>query len=155
MGRRTRARECAVQMMYQWDIGRAPMDEIAASFWQVRSTVDETKSMAERLVRGAERRLAEIDAAIAEAATHWRIERLAVVDKSILRIATYELMAEAQTPAAVVIDEAIDMAKRFGDANSPPFVNGVLDAIGRAVRGEVELAGREQRQGKGVADDEL
>ena len=154
MGRRTRARECAVQMMYQWEVGRAPMDEIAASFWQVRSTVNETKSMAERLVRGAERRLAEIDAAIGEATIHWRIERLAVVDKSILRIATYELMAEAQTPAAVVINEAIDMAKRFGDADSPPFVNGVLDAISRAVRGAAGVGRDASSERKGVADDE-
>jgi transcription antitermination protein NusB len=141
-------------MMYQWEVGGAPMDDIATSFWQVRSTVDETKAMAERLVRGAEGRLAEIDAAIGEATTHWRIERLAVVDKCILRIATYELMAEAQTPAAVVIDEAIDMAKRFGDADSPPFVNGVLDAICRTVRGSAGGVGKGARQAKGVTEDE-
>jgi N utilization substance protein B len=134
VGRRTRARECAVQMLYQWDIGGAGMDEVASSFWLVRSTVAETREMAERLARGAQQRVGEIDVAIAEAVTHWRIERLSAVDKSILRIATYELMCERQTPAAVVLNEAVDMARRFGEADSPLFVNGVLDAICRALR---------------------
>jgi transcription antitermination protein NusB len=122
-------------MLYQWEITGAAMDDVAASFWQVRSTVAETQAMAERLARGAERQVREIDAAIAAAVKHWRMERLPAVDKCILRIATYELMCERQTPAAVVLDEAIDMAKRFGAAESPLFVNGVLDAVCRELRG--------------------
>src|SRR5574341_826089 len=97
MGKRTRARECALQMLYQWDITRE---------------------------------------AIAAASTNWRLDRIAAVDKNILRIAAYELMMEPQTPASVVIDEAVEMAKRFSEADSPGFVNGVLDAVRRAVRGE-------------------
>jgi N utilization substance protein B len=138
-------------MLYQWEVTRVPMDEVVSSFWQVRSTVDETRQMAERLARGAQRQVDAIDAAIAKAVTHWRIDRLAVVDKSILRIATYELMSERQTPAAVVLDEAVDVAKRFGEADSPAFVNGVLDGVCRAVRGPEALAARET---KGVAGNE-
>ncbi len=134
MGRRTKARECAVQMLYQWDLGKEPITRVMEGFWSVRSTVDETREMAERLTLGAHARIQEIDAAIAAALTHWRIERLAAVDKSILRLATYELMAEQWTPVAVVLDEAIDLARRFGEADSPAFVNGVLDAVQRRLR---------------------
>jgi transcription antitermination protein NusB len=138
-------------MLYQWEITRVPMDEVVSAFWEVRSTVDETRQMAERLARGAQRQVDAIDAVIAKAVTHWRIDRLAVVDKSILRIATYELMSERQTPAAVVLDEAVDVAKRFGEADSAAFVNGVLDGVCRAVRGPEALTARET---KGVARHE-
>ena len=141
MGKRTKARECALQMLYQWDLTREPMDRVAGLFWQVRSGTDEMKAMAERLARGAQQELARLDAAIAEASTHWRFERLAVVDRNILRIAAYELLKEPGTPSSVVIDEAVEMAKRFGEADSPAFVNGVLDAVRRAVRGGDEPAG--------------
>jgi N utilization substance protein B len=136
MGKRTRARECALQMLYQWDITREPMDRVAALFWQVRTTTDETRVRSEQLARGAQGELPRIDAAIAEAATNWRFDRIAAIDRNILRVATYELMMEPQTPASVVIDEAIELAKRFSEADAPGFVNGVLDAVKRAVRGE-------------------
>ena len=83
---------------------------------------------------GAQSRAAELDGAIAEAATHWRLDRIAPVDRTILRLGAYELAAEAETPAAVILDEAVELAKRFGEADSPSFVNGVLDAIRRRVR---------------------
>ncbi len=136
MGKRTRARECAVQMLYQWEASREPLDSVIQSYWMVRSTVEETMRLAEHLLRGTCDRLAEIDAALAAAMTNWRMDRLAAVDRSILRLGAYELIAERGTPAPVVLDEAIDMAKRFGEADSPAFVNGVLDAVRRAVRGE-------------------
>lgn len=136
MGKRTRARECAFQMLYQWDITRDPMERVAALYWQVRTTTDETRARAEALAKGAQGELPRLDAAIAEAATNWRFDRIAAVDRNILRIAVYELMMEPQTPASVVMDEAIEMAKRFSEAEAPSFVNGVLDAVNRAVRGE-------------------
>jgi len=134
MGKRTRARECAFQMLYQWDLTREPMDRVAGLFWQVRTTTDETRERAEGLARGAQRELPQIDAAIAAAATNWRFDRIAAVDRNILRIASYELMMEPQTPPSVIIDEAVEMAKRFSEAEAPGFVNGVLDAVKRAVR---------------------
>lgn len=148
MGKRTKARECALQMLYQWDLTREPMDRVAVLFWQVRTSTEETKAMAERLALGAQRELDRIDPAIASASAHWRFERLAAVDRNILRIATYELMMEPQTPAAVIIDEAVEMAKRFSEVDSPAFVNGVLDAIRRAVRGGEARSGA---GGKGTA----
>jgi len=135
MGKRTKARECAFQMLYQWDITREPMDRVAGLFWQVRTSTPETSAMAERLARGAHGEVARLDEAITAASTNWRFERIAAVDRNILRIAAYELMKEPQTPASVIIDEAVEMAKRFGEADSPPFINGVLDAVMRKVRG--------------------
>jgi transcription antitermination protein NusB len=135
LGRRTKARECALQMLYQWDLTRAPMDEVAASFWRVRSGTEEMKAMAERLARGAQTHAGRLDGLIAEAATNWRFERIAAVDRNLLRVAAYELDMERDTPPSVVIDEAVEIAKRFGEADSPSFVNGVLDAVRRMVRG--------------------
>jgi len=141
VGKRTKARECALQMLYQWDLTREPMDRVAGLFWQVRSSTDETRAMAERLARGAQGSVESLDHHIAETAHNWRFDRIAAVDKNILRVATYELMQEAQTPSSVIIDEAVELAKRFGEADSPAFVNGVLDAIKTKVRGEPRGAG--------------
>jgi len=134
MGKRSKARECAVQMLYQWETTREPMDRVSGLFWQVRGGTDEMKAMAERLARGAQANLARLDQLIQQAATHWRVDRMAAVDLDILRIGTYELMLEPATPSAVIIDEAVEMAKRFGEEDSPAFVNGVLDAVKRGVR---------------------
>jgi len=135
VGKRTKARECAVQMLYQWDLTREPMDRVVGSFWQVRSSTAETQARAERLARGAQNAVADLDAAITKASTNWRFERIAAVDRNILRIGVYELMRDPETPSSVIIDEAVEMAKRFGAADSPSFVNGVLDAIRATVRG--------------------
>ena len=134
MGRRTKARECALQMLYQWEATQEPMPVVAEAFWRVRTTTDETRAMAERLASGTHAHREVVDQAITAAALHWRFDRIASVDKNILRLGAYELMVERETPAAVVIDEAVEMAKRFGEADSPAFVNGVLDAIRRKAR---------------------
>jgi N utilization substance protein B len=136
VGRRTKARECAFQMLYQWDVSGEPMDQVMKAFWRLRSTTGETRALAERLAAGAQACAPESDAAITGAATNWRFDRIAPVDRTILRLGTYELMKEGGTPPAVVLDEAVELAKRFGEADSPAFVNGVLDAIRRRVRGE-------------------
>ena len=135
MGKRTKARECAVQMLYQWDITREPMERVAGLFWRIRTSTDETRARAEQLAGGAQAAVESIDAAIAGAATNWRLERIAAIDRNILRIGAYELMHEPETPPSVIIDEAVEMAKRFGEADSPSFVNGVLDAIRASTRG--------------------
>jgi N utilization substance protein B len=136
VGRRTKARECAFQILYQWQISGEPIAGVLESFWRVRSGTPEARAMAERLARGASARSEALDQQIAEAATHWRIERIAPVDRTILRLGAYELAEEKATPAAVVLDEAVELAKRFGEEDSPAFVNGVLDAIRKRVRGE-------------------
>lgn len=131
MGKRTKARECAFQMLYLWDRSREPMERVARAFWRIRTTTDETRARSEAMARGAQGMLEELDATIAAAATNWRLDRIAPVDLCILRLGTYELLRERHTPAPVVIDEAVELAKRFADATSPSFVNGVLDAIKR------------------------
>jgi N utilization substance protein B len=132
-------------MLYQWDLTREPMDEVTASFWRVRTSTEATKAMAERLARGAQANAARLDGLIAEAATNWRFDRIAAVDRNLLRLGAYELDMERDTPPSVVIDEAVEIAKRFGEADSPSFVNGVLDAVRRMVRAEEPRAeGRRQ-----------
>jgi N utilization substance protein B len=123
-------------MLYQWDATGEPMEVVAGAYWRVRSTTDATRAAAERLAFGAVAHLPAIDAAIASALSNWRMDRLAAVDKGILRLATFELMHDPETPPAVVLDEAIELAKRFSEAQSPAFVNGVLDAVRQKVRGE-------------------
>jgi transcription antitermination protein NusB len=134
VGRRTKARECALQMLYQWDLTQDPVSRVIDAFWKVRTTTEATREIAERLVRGASKDCKALDASITEASANWRFERIAAVDKNILRLATYELMREVETPSSVILDEAIELAKRFGEKDSAPFVNGVLDAINRTVR---------------------
>lgn len=134
MGRRTKARECAFQMLYQWDSTGEALERIALHFWRVRTTTPETQARAEVLARGTIAKSEQIDALLVGAAKNWRLDRMAAVDRSILRLGSYELLAEPQTPAAVVIDEAVELAKRFGEADSAGFVNGVLDAIKRKLR---------------------
>jgi N utilization substance protein B len=134
MGRRTKARECAFQLLYQREITGEAMGAVIDGFWRLRSGTPAMRAMAERLAQGAQSRAGELDEAIATAATHWRLDRIAPVDRTILRLGAYELVAETETPSAVILDEAVELAKRFGEADSPAFVNGVLDAIRRRVR---------------------
>jgi len=134
MGKRTKARECALQLLYQWDITRWPIDRVVGRFWQLRSGTEEMKAMAERLARGAQQEVGRLDEAIARASSNWRLDRIAPIDRDILRLGAYELMEERETPASVIIDEAVELAKRFSEAEAPGFVNGVLDAIMREVR---------------------
>jgi N utilization substance protein B len=149
VGRRTKARECAFQMLYQWDATRAAMDQVEKDYWRLRSTTEETRARADRLARGTVALVNEIDEAIKTAATNWRFERIAAVDRTVLRLGTYELMKEPETPAPVIIDEAVELAKRFGEAESHAFVNGVLDAIRRRVR-EGAAAGTPTRGADGA-----
>jgi len=122
-------------MLYQWDMTRGAMDDVIDSYWKVRSTTDQTRSMAERLARGAQGQVERIDREITAVSKNWRFDRIAAVDRNIIRIGVFELVNDAETPSAVVIDEAVEMARRFGEADSTAFVNGVLDAIMRRVRG--------------------
>ncbi|MCG6921775.1 MAG: transcription antitermination factor NusB [Acidobacteria bacterium] len=150
MGRRTKARECAFQMLYQWEIADGPMDGIVDSFWRVRRSTSAIRAMANRLAIGAHSRLDEIDAAIGEAASNWRLDRIAPVDRTVLRLGVWELIGEPQTPSAVVLDEAVELAKRFGEEGSAAFVNGVLDAIRRRVRGGATTVGAVGRERDGA-----
>lgn len=135
IGARRRARECALQVLYSLDMnpGLGVEAALAQFFWGLAET-DEARdpavvSFAEALVRGTVEHLAKIDAIVQRASRNWRLERMARVDRNLLRLATYELTYEPSVPARVVINEAIEVAKRFGASESPAFVNGILDRI--------------------------
>jgi N utilization substance protein B len=129
MGTRRRARELALQLLYQFELTDASPEEMQAGFDEWRNAGEKVREFADRLLRGTLGRLAEIDRELGRQTTHWRLERLAAVDRNILRLAMYELIFETDTPHAVVIDEAIEIAKRYGTKDSGRFVNGVLDGF--------------------------
>jgi N utilization substance protein B len=129
MGARRRARELAVQALYQGDLAG---DQLPERFVQHFDGGEEVNAFCLRLVHGVTERRAEIDALIAEVCEHWRFERLSKVDLNVLRLGAYELLA-AEVPASVAINEAIEIARRFGTKESSTFVNGVLDTIAERV----------------------
>ena|SRR5260370_42548519 len=142
MPSRHRARERALQILFEWDARKEPVEDAIASFYgTLYSEQSETKpapdDFVEQLVKGVVEHIAEIDRRLAQHAEHWRIERMPAVDRNVLRMAIYEMMA-LETPPAVAIDEAIELARRFSGEESVQFVNGVLDAARR----EIESAAR-------------
>jgi len=131
---RRRSREHALQILYQWDMRKQPVDESIQAFYGTLYSEEgpdpALDAFSEQLVRGTVEKAAEIDALISGHAEHWRMERMPAVDRNILRLAIYE-MRNTETPAAVVIDEALELARRFSTEESVHFVNGVLDAVHR------------------------
>jgi N utilization substance protein B len=133
---RHRARQAALQMLYQWEVGRLSMFEVRQTFWAhdadaVEPLTDELRAFATRLADGVANSVGEVDPLIAEAAEHWRLERMNVMDRLILRLAVYEFLHEPDTPAKVVINEALELARTFSGDEAVRFINGMLDAIRR------------------------
>ena len=129
MGSRRRARELALQLLYQHEMTETPPEEMEENLEEWRGATDGIRQFADILIRGTLEHLDEIDEELARQTAHWRLERLAAVDRNILRLAMYELLFHAETPHPVVIDEAIEIAKKYGSAESARFVNGVLDGF--------------------------
>jgi N utilization substance protein B len=129
MGIRRVARECAVQMLYQRDIGKHDCEYILNSFWEMNEHSPQVREFATRLFEGSVARLEEIDELIQSHAENWRLSRMAAVDRNILRLAVYELLSEDKTPSTVVINEALEVARKFSIHESAQFVNGILDSI--------------------------
>lgn len=127
MGIRRRGRELALQMLYQYELAGIPPDEVSASLEELQQAPEAAQQFALELVRGVVANLAAIDACIAAQADNWRLDRMAAVDRNVLRLALFELLFQRDTPPPVVIDEAVEIAKRFGSEKSGQFVNGVLD----------------------------
>lgn len=130
---RHRAREAALQMLYQWEIGRISPGDTILTYWPAHDDQpgmsDEHREFANSLVRGTSQRVEEIDRLIGSRTQNWRIERMAVLDRLILRLATFELLAEPKTPAKVVINEALELARSYSGEEAVAFVNGVLDGV--------------------------
>ena len=128
--KRTRARERALQALYQIDVASTDLEEALARFWRSFEPVErEVREMAEALVRGTAAHRREIDETIEAVSLNWRLDRMAKVDRNVLRLAVHELLHRPDVPVKVVIDEAIELAKKFGSESSGSFVNGVLDRI--------------------------
>ena len=132
MGTRRKSRELAMQMLFQGDLGKQKPEEVEQLFWDSRGDVDdETRGFADDLHRLATQREEEVDGLIQKHAQNWRLERMPVVDRNLLRTAVAEMLGYPKTPAAVIINEALEIARRYAAPESIHFLNGVLDAIGR------------------------
>jgi len=131
MGARHSGREAALQMLFQLEASGAPADEVIALFWRSfdAEADPEGRPYADEVVRGVASAREELDRIIAQASTNWRIERMTRVDRNALRLGAWELAHRPNVPAAVILDEAVELAKAFGTDESSAFVNGVLDRI--------------------------
>jgi transcription antitermination protein NusB len=133
MGARRKARVCALQMLFQFDVTKPRVDELTKMYWdsfgEEFGEVDE--EFASRLALGTISHIESIDELIKQRAENWRISRMAIVDRNILRLAIYEFLYEDDTPKTVVINEALEIARRFSTFEATQFINGILDAIKR------------------------
>ncbi|MBI4309738.1 MAG: transcription antitermination factor NusB [Candidatus Omnitrophica bacterium] len=133
MRRRTLAREHALKILYQFDITKRPLEVVLADYWKA----DDTKDIKDReiigystaLAKGVNANLGPIDEKISEYATNWQLKRMAVIDRNVMRIGFFELKFSTEVPPKVAINEAVELAKKYGDLESSKFVNGILDKI--------------------------
>ena len=121
-----------MQMLFQWEMSKQDPAKLEAKFWREAKAADTTRNFANRLFEGAVKETASLDEIIGKHAANWRLERLAAIDRAILRLAIYELRA-AETPPKVVLNEAVDLAKKFSSEDSSAFVNGILDACHKSL----------------------
>lgn len=132
MRKRSRARECALQALYQMDITRDDPRDCLANYWgaqDAQETDQDTRSFTDELVCGVAQHLKEIDAKISRYATNWQLERMAVIDRNILRISCFELVYRLDIPPKVSINEAVELAKRYSGQEAGKFVNAILDKV--------------------------
>jgi N utilization substance protein B len=133
-GKRRKSRELAMQMLFQRDVGKQTPDQVRQNFWKAREeTIDaDTRGFAEDLFRVAIAREEEIDGLIEQHSAHWRIPRMPAVDRNLLRLAVAELLGFPGTPVPIVINESLEIAKRYSAPESLSFLNGILDAISKS-----------------------
>jgi N utilization substance protein B len=129
MGARSTAREAALQMLFALEASGAEADRVIADYWLETPGDAEDRAYADAIVRGVAGELAETDARVRAASKNWRIERMTRVDRAVLRLGAYELVHRHEVPRAVILDEAVEIAKRYGTEDSGAFVNGVLDRV--------------------------
>jgi len=142
MGTRRKSREIALQMLFQSDMGKQDAEQVRRTFWAAHGTASaEVRGFADDLFRAAIERGPEIDGLIERHAEHWRMERMSVVDRNLLRAAVAELLSYPETPKAVVINEALEIARKFSTPESVHFVNGVLDSVGKELESRGQGAG--------------
>jgi transcription antitermination protein NusB len=128
MSQRHKARQYALQMLFQWEIGRQDPKRIKEGFWRIAKAEKSTRAFANDLFEGVVKHAPELDALVTAHTDNWRLERLALIDRAILRLGVYELRRGA-TPRKVVVNEAVELAKTFSSEEAAGFVNGVLDSV--------------------------
>ena len=133
MGVKRQAREIALQILYPIDMTGLAVEDALARFFESFDADRKARERAEQIVRGVAEQREKIDAIIGEHSPRWKLDRMALVDRNVLRLCVHELLFDMETPARVVIDEGVEIAKRFGAEESARFVNGVLDAAARAL----------------------
>jgi N utilization substance protein B len=147
-GTRRKSRELALQMLFQLDMGKQTTDEVRKTFWNERRDLDpKVRGFADDLFRVAADRQAEIDQIVERNAEHWRMDRMAAVDRNVLRCGVAEMVGFVDTPKPVVINEALEIARRFSTPESVTFINGVLDSVAK----ELEAAKNESPQSHGAS----
>jgi N utilization substance protein B len=130
MGERRTARECALQLLFQMDIADENAETAIPKFWQLKDNIiEQVREFCDAIARGYCENRELIDKIISENASNWRIDRMAIVDRNIMRIAIFEFLFRDDIPEKVSINEAIEIAKRFGGPESTQFINGILDAV--------------------------
>lgn len=133
MGTRRRSRENALKMLYARDVGKHPTEEAVSGYWEYFEDAEDGREFADMLVRGTAEHMDAIDETIQSISTHWKISRMAYVDRNILRMAAYELLHMSEVPKRVTLNEAIEIAKRFGAEDSWAFINGILDKLAEGI----------------------
>jgi transcription antitermination protein NusB len=128
MSLRSKSREFAMQMLFQWDMSQQEPAKLQATFWKSAKAADSTRAFANRLLQGATKELAVLDDLITKNAENWKFERLSAIDRAILRLGIYELRF-TDTPHKVVMNECVELAKKFSSEDAGSFVNGILDAV--------------------------
>ena len=134
MKKRRYGREIALKALYQQDTSGRPLDEILENTFAGENVTPDIKDFSKILSKGTLDHLTDIDTLLSRFATHWKINRMAVIDRNILRIALYELTYQTDTPAKVIINEAVEIAKKYGDEKSYQFINGILDSAAKDIR---------------------
>jgi len=143
MGARRKARELALQMLFQHDMSGNLPDAIIGTFEELQKSKPNTREFAVKIFRGTVDHMSAIDEMIQAQADNWRLSRMATVDRNIIRMSVYEFLHESDTPKLVIIDEAIEIAKKYGTQKSSQFINGILDGILKRYNlGADEKAGR-------------
>src|ERR1700676_2076441 len=125
---RTKSREFAMQMLFQWDMSQQGVKKLETKFWRGANAAEGTQAFADKLFEGTAEEVTTLDELITKHVANWRFERLSSIDRAILRLGIYELLC-ADTPGKVVLNEAVDLAKKFSSEEASGFVNGILDAV--------------------------
>ena len=137
MSLRHKSREYALQMLFQWEIGRQDPKRIEDGFWRMAQAEKTTRAFANELFEGVAASVAELDTLVAEHTENWRLERVAVIDRAILRMGAYELRA-GKTPPKAVLNEAVELAKKFSSEDASSFINGILNSVMQSLKAKAK-----------------